>query len=217
MLALENNQEINLVDFGAGSSVTKNKKRKISKIAEISTSSPKQCREIYRLVQYFKPALSIELGTSLGISTAYIAKGHGRGQVFSLEGDPALSKIARLHLKSLLIKNVKILTGAFDETLPDLLQKVSSIDFVFMDGHHTYEATIRYYKMMKKKLHENTVLVIDDIYWSTGMLKAWQEIIQEPMVTLSIDLFNYGLVFFKKSIREQTHLKIVEQVYKPWM
>jgi len=217
MLALKNNQEINFIDYGAGSSVSKNKKKKISKIAKVSTSSPKQCREIYRLVQFFKPAQSIELGTSLGISTVYIAKGHGSGQVISLEGDPALSKIAMLHLKSLQIKNVNILTGPFEETLPDFLQKVSTIDFVFMDGHHTYEATTHYYKMMKEKFHENTVLVIDDIYWSTGMLKAWQEIILEPVVTLSINLFHYGLVFFKKSIREQTHLKIVEQVYKPWV
>ncbi len=215
-LALENNRELNLVDFGAGSTALKEKQRKISKIAEVAASSPKQCRELFRLVQYTKPSFSIELGTSLGISTAYIAKGYTGGKVVSFEGDPSLSKIAKLNLKSLQVKNVEIRTGSFEETLPIFLGEVKSLDFIFMDGHHTYDATIRYFGLLKSKLHDGAVLVVDDIYWSMDMLKAWKEIIQDPLVTLSINLFYYGIIFFKKSILEKTHLQIVDQAFKPW-
>lgn len=196
---LQNDRTILVTDFGAGPKAGLKKERKISYIARTSAKSPKYAQLLFRLLNRFKPKVVFDLGTSLGITTSYLAKGNQEAQVYTFEGCPAIAAEAKANFHKLKIQNVQQAIGNLDETLPQQLKAVSQLDFVFFDGNHRYEPTMRYFEACLEKHHEDSVFVLDDIYWSADMTRAWQEIKQHPQVLQTVDLFYIGLVFFRKS------------------
>jgi len=206
---ISDNRIINITDLGAGSSVKKSNKKKISEIARTSLKAPKLAQLLYRLTVERRPANIIELGTCLGITTIYLQKAAPCAQVLTLEGCPETAAVARQMLKQGAKQKIELITGNFDETLPEAIAKLPALDFVFVDGNHQKEATLKYFNLCLPKIHENSLLIFDDIYWSEGMKEAWQQIKADPRVTVTIDLFWIGLVFFRKGqARENFLLKI---------
>lgn len=185
-------------DLGAGSKKSAKLTRRICDIAKTSLKRPKQSQLLYRLVYHFKPTTIIELGTSLGISTAYLAKANPKAKVVSIEGSEELGKVAEINNKKLNINNLKLVIGDFDSTLEKELKDLGQLDFAFFDGNHKKIPTLNYFEQCLKYAHEDSVFVFDDIYWSTEMTEAWQEIKKHPKVTITIDCFEMGVVFFKK-------------------
>ena len=197
-ILLKNKKEINITDLGAGSKINKSRKRKISDITKSSTKSPKYGQLLFRIVNFLKPRNIIELGSSIGISTAYLASPLKNTQVFSLEGCSETAEIATKNFKKLDLPNIKLILGNFDNSFPELLNSMESIDFVFIDGNHTKEATLRYFNQCLEKTNENTLLIFDDIHWSKEMEEAWKIIYSNEQVSVSIDLFFVGFIFFRK-------------------
>lgn len=194
----DDDREIAIKDFGAGSKANPNKTRRVSDIAKNSAKQPKYAQLLFRLVNRFTPDTILELGTSLGLTTAYLASARRNATVYTFEGCPETAKLARENFDSLKLGNIKIVEGNLDETLTNTLKKVEKLDFVFFDGNHRYEPTMRYFRQCLAKAHENSVFIIDDIYWSTEMERAWKEITAMPEVTVALDLFQIGIVFFRK-------------------
>jgi predicted O-methyltransferase YrrM len=193
---LKNKTPITITDFGSGSRVFTSNERPISAIAKNSGTPLKRAQLLYRMVTYFKPEHSLELGTSLGIATQAIALGHPKNNIVSLEGCPAISKFTTAQLSEADIKNATLITGAFETSLPKL--KEESYDFIFFDGNHSKEATLHYFEVLLDKTHNDSVFIFDDIHWSKGMLDAWEQIKRHPKVTVTIDTFFWGFVFFRK-------------------
>ncbi len=196
---LKDSRTIKIRDYGAGSTLNPNKERKIADIAKNSAKSPSLGRIMHHLVEYAQSQNILELGTSLGLSSAYLASANPISKLYTLEGCPETAKIAQENFGKLKLSNIEIITGPFEETLQSTLDKVNSIDFAFFDGNHQYKPTIEYFEKCLKYAHENTVFVFDDIYWSEGMKKAWLEISKHPSVSHSIDIFFLGILFFKKN------------------
>jgi predicted O-methyltransferase YrrM len=194
---LIDNRIITITDLGAGSHVNNNRQKKISDIAHDALKPPKLAQLLYRLVAGLKPRNIIELGTCLGITTLYLQKAAPGTKVYTLEGCPQTAGIAKETFKKAGINDVELITGNFDNTLPDVINNLDKLDFVFVDGNHQKDATLKYFEWCLPKVHENTMLIFDDIYWSEGMKEAWNEIKSHPKVTVTIDLFWIGLVFFK--------------------
>ena len=122
-----NPETLTLQDFGAGGEQNPTYTRSIAQIAKTSAKPRKYAQLLYRLCAYHQPKYMLELGTSLGISTAYQAMGAQQGQntiVFtSLDGSPAVAQQARKNLNGLGINTeVTIGVGNFDEVLPQYLQ-----------------------------------------------------------------------------------------------
>jgi len=199
---------IEITDLGAGSKKLDNNQRKVSDIAKTSLKSTKHAQLIFRVANYFKFKTIIELGTSLGITSSYLAKANKRSKVYSFEGCPNIANIACQNFKTLGVNNVELTIGNFDETFPKKLEQLESVDAVFFDGNHRFEPTMRYFHQALKKKHQHTVFIFDDIYWSAEMEKAWEEIKLHDTVTLTIDLFQLGIVFFKEDIEKQ-HFKLI--------
>lgn len=191
-------QEIIVSDFGAGSKVHNSNKRTIAGIAKTAEKSPRFAQLIFCLIEYLKPKVIIDLGTSLGLTTIYEGLANKEANVYTFEGCPETSRIARENFKKLKVQNIELIEGNIDLTLENQLKQLSKIDFVFFDANHRYEPTIRYFNLCLTKTHEDTCFVFDDIHWSDEMDKAWQEIIKDDRVTVSIDLFYLGIVFFRK-------------------
>ena len=196
---LQDNSKLLVTDFGAGPKAGLKKERKISYIARTSAKPAKYAQLLFRLVNHFQPKTIFDLGTSLGITTSYLASAHSQTEVYTFEGCPAIAEMAQENFKKLGLTTVHAITGNLDDTLPQQLEKVEQLDFVFFDGNHRYEPTMRYFKACLEKHLEHSVFVVDDLYWSAEMKRAWQEIKKHPQVLQTVDLFYVGLVFFRKT------------------
>ncbi len=201
-LMLRNENEITFIDHGAGSSKAKSPIRKISTIAKSTSKSAKYARFITNLAAYLKSDSILELGTSLGVSTMYLAEKNKESHITTIEGSNVILKIAEKNFKDLGYRNISSLDGDFDDILPSLILK-NKYNFVFIDGNHTYKATTKYFELLKNYSLNDAVIVFDDIYWNEDMTKAWKEIIAHEAVTASIDMFEFGIVFFRKELSKQ--------------
>ena len=205
---LQNEEEIEVEDFGAGSSVMKSNKRIIKNITSSSLKPKKFAQLLFRIVQYYKPATILELGTSLGITSAYLAKGNEKATVYTCEGSSAIAAIAQKNFSALQIKNIELTEGDFAKTLSPLLNEIGKIGFAFVDGNHRKEPTIEYFTKLLNFSTHSTILVFDDIHWSKEMEAAWDEIKNHSSVTLTIDLFFIGLVFVNPDFKVKQHFII---------
>lgn len=198
---------VTVTDLGAGSHLNKNRTKKVSQIAKNALKNPALAQLIYRLAKDTSPKSIIELGTCLGITTAYLSKACPGAEVITIEGCPETAKVAQNNFKELDLGNVELQVGNFDVLLPEVIAKAEKLDFVYIDGNHRKEATLNYFNWCLPKIHENSLLIFDDIYWSKGMKEAWQEIKNHPEVVVTIDLFWIGLVYFRKG-QAKEHFKI---------
>ncbi len=197
-LLLNDQQLLEIEDFGAGSRVRKNNTRKVCEIANSSLKPKKFGQLLFRIVDQYAPKNILELGTSLGVTTAYLASAREDSKVVTMEGASTIAAVAKNNFRKLQLTNIELVEGNFDETLPTTIQKMKIIDLAFVDGNHRYEPTMRYFRELLPVMHEHSILIFDDIHWSEEMECAWEEIKQDSSVTLTIDLFFIGLVFFRK-------------------
>lgn len=195
-------------DFGAGSAISNTRQRSIADIARHAAKSKKFSQLLFRIVQYYQPATVLELGTSLGISTAYMALANPTAKVITGEGSKAIARQAVKNFQQLSLPNIELVPGNFDDTLPGILAGQSSIELAFIDGNHRLEPTLRYFEQLLPNITDSTIIILDDIHWSEGMEQAWQQVKDHPDVTLTIDLFFIGLVFFRKDFKVKQHFAI---------
>lgn len=204
---LKNHSFINITELGAGSGLTSSPRRKISHIARHSLTPAPFSRLMYRLIRHMQSRNILELGTSLGINTLYLSAAAPEGEIYTLEGCPETAAVARALFSQQGANNIHLKEGPVDISLPELLKTtLQKTDAVYIDANHTYEATLRYFNMLLPSLHENSFVVIDDIYWSAGMKKAWKEIQQHRRVSLSIDLYEAGILFFRTGLQKENYV-----------
>jgi predicted O-methyltransferase YrrM len=198
---------IDCEDLGTGSERKQTRKRKVSDIARYSAVPRKYGLLLSNLSAEFGSPAIMELGTSLGVSTMYMATASGNSVVHTIEGCPACSEIALGNFKSAGVNNVELTTGSFDLVLPSLKNRENKWGLIYIDGNHRKDAVLNYFYTLKDVCSNETVMVFDDIYNSKEMAEAWTEIKKDGKVTASIDIFRMGLVFFKKGIT-RNHYKI---------
>lgn len=202
---IESNEIIEVSDLGEGSKSLPTHQRKVSEMVKISSSSKKNARLLFRLVNYFKFKRILELGTSLGMGTFAIAQGNETSQLLTIEGCSNTSHFTERLFKAESISNATFLQGNFNTVIPELPQ--DQFDLIFFDGHHNKAATMAYFESLLSKAHNDSVFVFDDIYWSKGMTEAWEFIKNHKSVTVTVDCFYLGFVFFRKE-QQKEHFKI---------
>jgi predicted O-methyltransferase YrrM len=202
------NTLLTIEDFGAGSRVHASYKRKVSEIAATSLKPKKFSQLLFRIANFYRPDNILELGTSLGITTAYLASANEHSKVITMEGAKEIAAVAKKNFQQLDLSNIEIVEGDFDFSLSRVLSELSSVDFAFVDGNHRKEPTIKYFEQLLLKTTNYSVLVFDDVHWSKEMEEAWEYIKQHSSVTLSIDLFFIGIVFFRQEQLEKQHFSI---------
>ncbi|MCP9753223.1 O-methyltransferase [Ferruginibacter sp. HRS2-29] len=207
---LSDNSTIEVEDFGAGSAVIKTNTRVVGKIAASSLKPRKYAQLLSKMVSYYQPLTIVELGTSFGITTAYLTKGSDpNASVFTFEGAPAIARIAQQNFDELGLRNSKLVQGDFAATFPAFLQETKRIDFAFVDGNHRKKPTLDYfYQLLQHVDPAGSILVFDDIHWSSEMEEAWEEIKKHGSVNLSIDLFFVGIIFLRKDFKVEQHFSI---------
>ena len=193
---LKNNSKIKVTDLGAGSQVMNQQERTVSSIAKNAGTTNKRARLLYRISSYFKFENVLELGTSLGVATHAINLGNSEVTITTIEGCANISELTKTNLKTNQLKNIDVVTGNFNNEINKLIS--NNYDLIFFDGNHQKEATLHYFETLLVTAHNDSVFIFDDIYWSKGMTEAWETIKQHPKVTVTIDTFFWGFVFFRK-------------------
>jgi len=194
---LKNKNTISVTDFGAGSRVFKSNKRQISRIAQTAGISSKRAKLLFRITHYLQPKSILEIGTSLGLATSALALGNPKAKLTTLEGCPETSKIVIEQLEKSNFENVSTITTQFESFFISN-QLDTNYDFIYFDGNHSKEATLAYFEQLLPTINNETLWIFDDIHWSKDMEEAWEQIKEHPKVRVTIDTFQWGLVFFRK-------------------
>lgn len=191
---------ITRTDLGSGN---RNGEMKIAEFVKRSSVSPRYGRLLYNLSAYLKPATILELGTATGISSAFLAMGNPDARMVTIEGCPETAQLAQDNFNRIGIRNVTCVNAPFDDVLQLTFFDLGKIDLAFFDGNHLFEPTLRYFNQCLNYASESAVFIFDDIHGSEEMSRAWDEICKNEKVSISIDLFRMGLVFFRKGIEKQ--------------
>ena len=191
---------LEITDLGAGSIYKTTTTRSIASIARHAAKPPKWGQLLYRVARHYSPATIMELGTSLGLSTAYLAAGAPKARLWTIEGAATIADKARSNLGSLDLK-AEIITGNFDAVLPGVLAQIPPVELAFIDGNHRCEPTLRYFDAILQQAGPASALIFDDIHWSEEMETAWNTIRKDPRVCLTIDLFFIGFVFRREEFK----------------
>lgn len=199
---LRNKNEIEITDFGAGSRVFKSNLRPVFSIAKNSGITLHRAKLLFRICNYLNIEKALELGTSLGIASAAIAA-NKKTQLITMEGCPEITKIAQQQFDKYQLRNIQLQNIEFDKGIEKVLQKSSKFDLIYFDGNHQKDATLKYFEQLLPLAHNDSVFIFDDIHWSAGMEEAWEEIKNHPEVRVTIDTYQWGLVFFRKEQAKQ--------------
>ncbi|MFI5218710.1 MAG: O-methyltransferase [Bacteroidia bacterium] len=200
---LNDNKVINVTDFGTAFGGPKTYRRKISEIAKHSAKPAKYAQLLFRIINHYKPGAILELGTSFGISTMYMVAANPQSKIITVEGCPETSRIAKINFQKSGFKNIQPETGSFDHALDKVLTGFEKLDLVFFDGNHQKDATLNYFQKCLLKSHNKSIFIFDDINWSREMQDAWNKIKNHPQVTVTVDLFVMGIVFFNTDLTRQ--------------
>ncbi len=199
---LANNNTIEVTDFGAGSKVFKSNTRVISKIAKTAGITSKRAELLFRVTHYFQPDSILEIGTSLGLATAALSLGSRsvgiKAKIITLEGCPNTMAIAKSQLQLFNFDNVNPIVTEFSSFLGDIQLQTLNFKLIYFDGNHSKKATLDYFELLLPTITNETVWIFDDIHWSVEMEEAWKIIKKHPKVTVTIDTFQWGLVFFRR-------------------
>lgn len=207
--ALRKDQRVLQVkDLGAGSGMDRSADRSVSSIARHAAKPRKLGQLLYRIAAYYRPGTILELGTSLGITSSYLASGQPDARMITLEGAEAIAGLATQHFHAQGLEQVKLIRGNFDQTLAPALEQLGRVDLAFLDGNHRQEPTERYMRQMLPYLHSHSIVILDDIHWSREMEAAWATIRDLPQVRGTIDLFFMGIVLFREEFHEKQHFVI---------
>lgn len=199
---LVNPLEVTMVDLGARSPHFDKNTRTLSQIASTSLSPASYCRLYNRIIHYIDATQVVELGTSMGITTLYLAPKENV-QVTTFEGNSSMINVALTNFEYFDKKNIDLIEGNIDIRLSEFLLNPRKIHFVLMDANHRYEPTIRYFNLLSRRMADKGVMVIDDIYYSEEMHRAWRELCHHQLVYGTVDLFRCGLLFFDPTLNRQ--------------
>lgn len=216
---LQNKNTIEVTDFGAGSRVFKSNKRVVNKIASTAGISSKRAELLFRLTRYFQPDTILEIGTSLGLATSALALGNPSAKITTLEGCPNTMAVAEqvFEVSGLRFQvgannsesgKIEFINSEFSLFLKNHINddrtKVQSYSLIYFDGNHSKTATLEYFELLLPTITNESVWIFDDIHWSEEMEEAWKIIQQHPKVKVTIDTFQWGIVFFR-SEQEKEH------------
>jgi predicted O-methyltransferase YrrM len=199
-------REVTFNDLGAGSVRMDCTRRKVSDITSYSSIPAKYGILLSVLASEYGNKNIVEFGTSVGISTMYLASGSPDSVVYTMEGCHAVCEIAKENFKLCGIENIRLMEGSFDYLLPKLREEAIIPELVFIDGHHKKEPVLRYFNEMADMSGRNSVIIIDDIHQSPEMEETWNEIRKHERVSVTIDIFRMGIAFLRQGMNRINYI-----------
>jgi predicted O-methyltransferase YrrM len=207
-----NSVSIEVDDFGAGSRLRQGSRRVVGEIARTALQPAKHAYALSLLARHANATSILELGTSLGITTAHLQAALPNARVYTVEGSASIASIASQVWSNVALHEIQSTVGAFDAVLDNVLGEIKTIDFVIIDGDHRGDACLQYINRILPYTHVDSVIVVDDIYWSPSMTAAWEACIADERFTLTLDFFDFGVIYQTKG-RVKEHFRLA----RPWL
>lgn len=209
-------ETVEFIELGAGSrKLNQATTRSVNHICKYGISSDYQCKVLFNIANWYGGTHIVEIGTSLGLSTCYLATARRKAKVVSFDGSKDLQVIAQKNATKLNLKHVSFIEGNFEDTLPSYFANCKKIDLLYLDGNHRKEATLRYFNWALPVLSNKAVVVVDDIHWSSGMYEAWNELISRKEIKASFETPYFGLLFLDNEIPKH-NITYLPYWAKPW-
>ncbi|MFZ4679948.1 MAG: O-methyltransferase [Flavobacterium sp.] len=194
---LQNKNTIEVTDFGAGSRVFKSNTRAINQIARNAGISKRRAELLFRITNYFQSESILEIGTSLGLATSALLLGNVKSKISTIEGCSNTFHVAQKQFEEFGFKNITSIKTEFSSYLKNYQLAIINYQLIYFDGNHSKQATLEYFDLLLPTITNETVWIFDDIHWSPAMEAAWEVIKNHPKVTVTIDTFQWGIVFFR--------------------
>lgn len=185
-----------MVDFKTG----RVKRSTVGHVASTSLSTPKFSNFLKLLCDYLQIETVLETGTSLGINALYLSKSESVKKVITIEGSEIIARLAKETINS--EAKVQVITGNVHECLKQELVRHQP-DLVFIDADHRGEIIQNTLETIVELCPNVKCVVLHDIYWSADMKNAWTSIIENEKYSLTIDIFQAGLIFPNHPIVKQ--------------
>ncbi len=182
--------------------LNKNSKQKFSYTDIFFNLKTKKNNLLIRLLEYFKPQAILEIGTSVGLGAVTLCVGNPEARINTLEEYTNTSLVAQDLFQKLNLKNIKLTIGNFNETLPPILTK-NQFDIIHFNEIHKKEQFLDCFNLCLQSIHNNSIFIFNNINNSPEIQQVWLTIIDHPKVSISIDTFFYGMVFFRKEQQKQ--------------
>ena len=172
------------------------------------TIPPRYGRLLAFIVQHLNCKRIIELGTGLGVATAYLAYGlyhknpRSNKTLASIEGCPHTLNAVKRHWPNAMdaIPQPTFYQGRIDEKLPEVLAQHSPLDLAFIDANHRRAAFENYTAAILPYMVGKGVLIADDIHWSAEMGDAWETLKADSRVRMTVDLYRMGIAFMDQDL-----------------
>lgn len=155
------------------------------RLVDVASASDWSGRVLYRAAVAAEARHAVEVGTNIGMGACYIAAGlarNGDPRLTCLDGAPNLLAAAADHVDEIAGFRPITREGVFAESVVALADELAdgSLDLVFIDGEHYYDATLRDASLLIPKLRDGGIAIFDDIAWNDEMERAWRELATRP-------------------------------------
>ncbi len=199
---LNNTEVIEINDFGKGSQQFTTSQRHVNEMARKAGMSLHKAKLMNKIVGYFQTKAILELGTSVGLGSIAMATNHENITIDTIEACTNTCSTAKSHFNYLKLEHINVINSSFEQFFDQNLNP-KPYDLIYLDGHHDKTATLQYFDNLEPYIHKDTIMIVDDIYWSKDMQQAWQELQKNQKVKVSIDLYFWGILFFKSGLSKQ--------------
>ena len=152
----------------------------------------------FRLIREFHPSSVIHYGPSLGPILAVIAMADNFIPVYQTSDSPAYDIFAAALLKDSAITNIRF--------LPDDSQSSGRRSFILINYPDDPDRSRMLIQRLLALHGDDDVLIFRGIHQSKGMEQIWQELIGSPLVHVSIDQFEIGIVLFRKGLQKENFI-----------
>ena len=160
---------------------------------------------LFRLVNYFKSRHILQLGPNMGLSTLYLTSYAKDLRCIALESVPEFAVIARETFKRA-HNPIDLRVGSYAELLPKALADMEQVDFVYFNTLYEQEHNLSLFETCLRYVHNDTVFVFEGIKASQKMRDFWKAVCAHPEVTVTVDLFTLGIVFFNRKLHKKDYI-----------
>jgi len=169
----------------------------------------KEGKFLFRLTNHYKPHTILSIGSSMGLAPLCLTRYNATVQCIILEYEQDIAEIAKqiLNKEKNTALNIKI--GAYHELLPESIVQLQRIDCVFIGKDVGVNDWDTVFEQCEPFIHDSTFFVLAGIRSSTDKQNYWMQYRQHPSVTIAVDLFDMGLLFFQPKLHKQVYKTIL--------
>ena len=171
--------------------------------------STKEGKFLFRLANHYKPHTMLSVGSSMGLAPLYLARYDSTVQCITLECVQDIAEIATQVLSKEKNPALSIKTGTYRALLPESIVQLQQIDCVYVDKNVGVNDWDTIFEQCEPFIHNATFFVLAGIRSSTEKQSYWTQFRQHPSITVAIDLYDLGLLFFQSKLHKQVYKTIL--------